>query len=68
MTFWIIPESDREGRALCQIWLQGGIHNTQYDSHRQEKLVQARSPRDLRPSIFLKKEGLRRLTRFPETN
>ena len=27
MTIWIIPESDREGRAVCQIWLQGGIHN-----------------------------------------
>ena len=20
-------ESDRKGRAVCQIWLQGGIHN-----------------------------------------
>ena len=27
MTIWIIPESDREGRAVCQIWLQVGIHN-----------------------------------------
>ena len=24
MTIWIIPESDREGRAVCQVWLQGG--------------------------------------------
>ena len=27
MTIWIIQESDREGRAVCQIWLQGGLHN-----------------------------------------
>ena len=27
MTFGIIPESDREGRAVCQFWLQGGKHN-----------------------------------------
>ena len=27
MTIWIIPESDREGRVVCQIWLQGGRHN-----------------------------------------
>ena len=28
MDIWIIPESDREGGgAVCQIWLQGGIHN-----------------------------------------
>ena len=27
MTIWIRPESDRKGRAVCQIWLQGGIHN-----------------------------------------
>ena len=27
MTVWIIPESDREGRAVCQSWLPGGKHN-----------------------------------------
>ena len=27
MTLGIIPESDREGRAVCQSWLQGGKHN-----------------------------------------
>ena len=27
MTVGIIPESDREGRAVCQSWLQGDKHN-----------------------------------------
>ena len=27
MTLWIIPEFDREGRVVCQFWLQGGKHN-----------------------------------------
>ena len=27
MTIGIIPESDRKGRAVCQSWLPGGIHN-----------------------------------------
>ena len=27
MTVGIIPESDREGRAVCQSWLPGGKHN-----------------------------------------
>ena len=27
MTFWIMPEFDREGRAVCQFWLQGSKHN-----------------------------------------
>ena len=27
ITFGIIPESDSEGRAVCQFWLQGGKHN-----------------------------------------
>ena len=26
MTIWIIPESDRKGRAVCQILLQGGMY------------------------------------------
>ena len=27
MTLWIMPEFDREGRGVCQFWLQGGKHN-----------------------------------------
>ena len=27
MTLWIMPEFDKEGRAVCQFWLQGGKHN-----------------------------------------
>ena len=27
MTLWIMPEFHREGRAVCQFWLQGGKHN-----------------------------------------
>ena len=27
ITLWIMPEFDREGRAVCQFWLQGGKHN-----------------------------------------
>ena len=27
MTIWIMPEFDREGRAVCQFWLQGGKHH-----------------------------------------
>ena len=27
MTVGIIPESDTEGRAVCQSWLPGGKHN-----------------------------------------
>ena len=27
MTTGIMPESDREGRAVRQFWLQGGKHN-----------------------------------------
>ena len=27
MTIWIMPEFDREGRAVCQFWLQGGKYN-----------------------------------------
>ena len=42
MTIWIIPESDREGRAVCQIWLQGGINNETPTEKR--KLVRTRAP------------------------
>ena len=27
MTLWIMPEFDRQRRAVCQFWLQGGKHN-----------------------------------------
>ena len=27
MIIRIMPEFDREGRAVCQFWLQGGKHN-----------------------------------------
>ena len=27
MTLWIMPEFDREGRAVCHFWLQSGKHN-----------------------------------------
>ena len=27
MTIGIMPESERQGRAVCQFWLQGGKHN-----------------------------------------
>ena len=41
MTIWITPESDREGRAVCQIWLQGGIHN---ETNTDKRIRQAESP------------------------
>ena len=27
MTLWIMPEFDREGRAVCQFWLQSDKRN-----------------------------------------
>ena len=27
MIIRVMPEFDREGRAVCQFWLQGGKHN-----------------------------------------
>ena len=41
MTIWIKPESDREGRAFCQIWLQGGIHN---ETPTDKKNLSGRAP------------------------
>ena len=61
MTIWIIPESEREGRAICQIWLQGGIHNETPTDKRNS------SGRPSPPPPF-KKEGVRGLTRFPESS
>ena len=38
MTLRIMPESNREGRAVCQIWLQGGKHNvTPTDKNRSDE-------------------------------
>ena len=55
MTIGIMPESDREGRAVCQFWLQGGKHNvTPTDKNPSDES----QPGDLlRPPPFLRKEG-----------
>ena len=58
MTLWIMPEFDREGRVVCQFWLQGGKHNvTPTDKNsvwRQSRLA---------PPPFGGRKGT---TRFPE--
>ena len=55
MTVGIIPEPDSKGRAVCQLWLQGGKHNvtpTDKITYRRE------SPwGPLDPPFFLGKEG-----------
>ena len=51
MTFGIISESDREGRAVCQSWLPGGKHNvtpTDKNSVRREPPWGAPDPPFLR--------------------
>ena len=54
MTIWIIPESDTEGRAVCQIWLQGGIHN---ENPTDKKTLPDESPLgDLCPPPLKRKE------------
>ena len=56
MTVGIIPESDREGRAVCQSWLLGDKHNmTRTDIN----LSDESHPGDLLtyPPPFLGKEG-----------
>ena len=45
MTFGIISESDREGRAVCQSWLPGGKHNVTPTD--KKKNVRRESPRGL---------------------
>ena len=63
MTLWIMPEFDREGRAVCQFWLQGGKHNvTPTDKNPSDKshLGGLRTP-----PPFL---GREETTRFPEKN
>ena len=43
MTIWIMPEFDREGRAVCQFWLH--THNTQYTM----RIQQIRNSSDIEP-------------------
>ena len=62
MTFGIISESDREGRAVCQSWLPGGKHNvtpTDKNSVRRESPRRAPDP----PPFF---KGRKETTKFPE--
>ena len=61
MTIWIIPEFDREGRAVCQFWHQGGIHSETPTDKKNEK---NESP-PLRPLSFLKgrNEGANKVPR-----
>ena len=50
----IMPEFDREGRAVCQFWLQGGKHNvTPTDKNPSDKS----HPGDLLTPLFLRKKG-----------
>ena len=60
MTIRIMPEFDREGRAVCQFWLQGGKHNvTPTGKNRSDES----HPGELLTPLLLRKEGT---TRFPE--
>ena len=55
MTFGIIAESDRKGRAVCQFWIPGGKHNvtpTDKNLPRDES-----QPRDFLTPPFFGKEG-----------
>ena len=64
MTFGIISESDREGRAVCQSWRPGGKHNvtpTDKNSVRREPPGGAPDP----PPFF---KGRKEATKFPEKN
>ena len=49
MTIWIMPKSDREGRAVCQFWLQGGIHNETADKKNSSER-EPPPPGDIEPS------------------
>ena len=54
MTIGIMPESDREGRAVCQFWIQGGKHNvTPTDKNPSDES----HPGDLLTPPFLRKGG-----------
>ena len=55
MTIWIMPELDREGRTVCQFWLQSGKHNViPTDKNSSDES----HPGDLlTPPSLLRKEG-----------
>ena len=55
MTLWIMPEFDREGRAVCQFWLQAANHNetpTDKNSPGESPLGYLRTP-----TLFREKGG-----------
>ena len=54
MTFGIISESDKEGRAVCQSWLPGGKHNV---TPTDKNSVRRESPWVPPDPPFLGKEG-----------
>ena len=61
MTFGIISESDREGRAVCQSWLTGDKHNV---TPTDKNSVRRESPRGPDPPPFFK--GRKETTKFPQ--
>ena len=63
MTFGIISESDREGRAVCQSWLPGGKHNV---TPTDKKFRQTRVTWGLPDSPFFREE--RRPPSSPKKN
>ena len=62
MTVWIMPEFDREGRAVCQFWFQGG--KPQWDSHRQNSPGESPLGISGPPPLFREKGGD---SKFPES-
>ena len=64
MTVGIIPESDREGRAVCQSWFPGGKHNV---TPTDKKSVRRESPwgPPAPPPFF--REGRRPLSSLKKT-
>ena len=57
-----MPEFDREGRAVCQFWLQGGKHN---ETPTDKRTRPSRAPLGTSGDPLLgRKEGT---LRFPET-
>ena len=55
MTLWILPEFNREGRAVCQFWLQGGKHNETPTDKRTRRQESPWGPKD--PPTFREKGG-----------
>ena len=60
-TFGIIPESDSEGRAVCQFWLQGGKHNVTPTDKITFKRESPWGPLDPPPLL-----GRKETTKFPK--